>query len=341
MSKGDLPDSDNLEEIFANIRKTLADPEPGQGLSKLEVEKPAPAAGAKSSASGAAAKPNGSQRPDRLSDALNGARDGHADEELTDLLATDTAAEASPKADATSRDPLWFLSRNPAGENGAGAKQQEEPRAEDIKLTRPETLRRSFPPLFGGGETPQSRPLDVPVERVKPADPANARALRQDLSFSGKPLSEPAKEPPAATPVKFEPVKPEPKTVTAAEPAVASEVRAVAVEPTVAAKAEPIAAKVETVAEVTSKPAAVEPKRTERDTPAADVTDVGTSDETEAKAGNTDAAGQQGQPLQEVIGRLLEPVIQQWLDTNLPRMVEAAIREEVSRQVKPGGNSKT
>ena len=46
------------------------------------------------------------------------------------------------------------------------------------------------------------------------------------------------------------------------------------------------------------------------------------------------AAALQGQPLQEVIARLLEPVIQQWLEAHLPGMVEAAIREEVERQFK-------
>ena len=49
----------------------------------------------------------------------------------------------------------------------------------------------------------------------------------------------------------------------------------------------------------------------------------------------------QTQALQEMIGRLLEPVIQQWLDSNLPGMVEAAIREEMERQFKrPRGELK-
>jgi cell pole-organizing protein PopZ len=42
-----------------------------------------------------------------------------------------------------------------------------------------------------------------------------------------------------------------------------------------------------------------------------------------------------------MIARLLEPVIQQWLDQNLPSMVEAAIREEMDRQFKrPRGELK-
>jgi cell pole-organizing protein PopZ len=45
--------------------------------------------------------------------------------------------------------------------------------------------------------------------------------------------------------------------------------------------------------------------------------------------------------LQDIIGRLLEPVIQKWLDTNLPSMVEAAIRAEMERQFKrPRGELK-
>jgi len=35
--------------------------------------------------------------------------------------------------------------------------------------------------------------------------------------------------------------------------------------------------------------------------------------------------------LEQVIGELLEPVIRQWLETNLPRMVEKVVRDEVAR----------
>ena len=34
---------------------------------------------------------------------------------------------------------------------------------------------------------------------------------------------------------------------------------------------------------------------------------------------------------EQVVGELLEPVIRQWLDSNLPRLVEKAVREEVAR----------
>jgi Protein of unknown function (DUF2497) len=53
------------------------------------------------------------------------------------------------------------------------------------------------------------------------------------------------------------------------------------------------------------------------------------------------AADLQNQALQDMIARLLEPVIQKWLESNLPSMVEAAIREEMERQFKkPRGELK-
>ena len=37
------------------------------------------------------------------------------------------------------------------------------------------------------------------------------------------------------------------------------------------------------------------------------------------------------QALEQVVAGLLEPVIRQWLQTNLPRLIEKAVREEVVR----------
>jgi cell pole-organizing protein PopZ len=47
------------------------------------------------------------------------------------------------------------------------------------------------------------------------------------------------------------------------------------------------------------------------------------------------------QGLQAAIAQLLEPVLRQWVEITLPRLVETAIREEVARQLsKPGGELK-
>ncbi len=37
--------------------------------------------------------------------------------------------------------------------------------------------------------------------------------------------------------------------------------------------------------------------------------------------------------LDQMVAELLEPVIRQWLQTNLPRMIEKVVREEVARVV--------
>jgi cell pole-organizing protein PopZ len=39
----------------------------------------------------------------------------------------------------------------------------------------------------------------------------------------------------------------------------------------------------------------------------------------------------QARTLEQVVGELLEPVIRHWLETNLPRMVEKVVRDEVAR----------
>ena len=41
------------------------------------------------------------------------------------------------------------------------------------------------------------------------------------------------------------------------------------------------------------------------------------------------------QALEQVVAELLEPVIRQWLRSNLPRLIEKAVREEVVRAWPP------
>jgi cell pole-organizing protein PopZ len=45
------------------------------------------------------------------------------------------------------------------------------------------------------------------------------------------------------------------------------------------------------------------------------------------------ADGSRARTLEHVIGELLEPVIRQWLEANLPRLVEEVVRKEVVRAV--------
>jgi cell pole-organizing protein PopZ len=41
----------------------------------------------------------------------------------------------------------------------------------------------------------------------------------------------------------------------------------------------------------------------------------------------------QARTLEHVVGELLEPVIRQWLEANLPRLVEEVVRKEVARAI--------
>ena len=95
------------------------------------------------------------------------------DDDLSDLLATEpktpvpsTPTEAPKPAEAKSdaKDPLWFLTRlsaaaadtAPAGSAARARDAAKAPAApvEEVKLSRPETLRPSLPPLFGAGSEP-------------------------------------------------------------------------------------------------------------------------------------------------------------------------------------------
>src|SRR6476659_3702646 len=150
MSKPELPGNQSLEEILASIRKTLSDDRPDEGLSKLDNlsstaqdEPPAPING--SGAHGSDTLPN------RLADALNGTGGGHAEGDLTDLLAGELPSPLlapKPQIGNDTRDATWFLSRNPlTGDGGtkppdAPARAQPRlpsaPASEEISLTRPE-----------------------------------------------------------------------------------------------------------------------------------------------------------------------------------------------------------
>ena len=326
MSKPELPGNQSLEEILASIRKTLSDDRPDEGLSKLDNlpstaqdEPPAPINGG--GAHGSDTLPN------RLADALNGTGDGHAEGDLTDLLAGELPSPLlapKPQIGNDTRDAPWFLSRNPlTGDGGAkpaAAPARAEPRqpsvpaSEEISLTRPETLRRTFPPLFGAGDASPARPADIPFDRPKPAEPVSATPAR-------------AETPVVATPAVTE------KILAAASPATLVQEPVAPVE-TKTRAAEPVAPVVEKAAVLPEPVVEVAPVVREAPAPEVAAGVAGTAEAAPAQARPDAAAALQGQPLQEVIARLLEPVIQQWLEAHLPSMVETAIREEVERQFK-------
>ena len=211
MSKPDATGTKSLEEILASIRKSLA----GEGSN------------ASSGPRGAAAKP-GQAVPEpeppadragdddgdgllsaRLAGALNGPTNGAAlDDDFADLLAPDTKKSASPEpakpADARSegKDPLWFLRRPSAAaesdsaqpptartQPGEGAPTPDPSPVEEVKLSRPEVLRASLPPLFGAeaehhpsNRTPPPAAFKVPPGIAAPTPPPAAAPAQSEAA---------------------------------------------------------------------------------------------------------------------------------------------------------------
>ena len=349
MSKPDLP-GNSLEEILASIRKTLTDDRPEDGLSKLDNLPPAAQDNGAAGVNGHSV--NGADAlPDRLVDALGGGGNRHTQADLTALLSSDAPSrtEAS-KPQGDDDDVPWFLSRG-AQPSEAEAKlaapsvELEPPlpaAPEEITLTRPETVRRSFPPLFGAGEALPPRGADIPFG-AKSGEPAKAAPSRpSDMLLTPKSQREPVAEAPKpAAPVEAKARPAEPVAPAVVKPVVLPEppakVAAVplprevprmreipASEPSVPFRAEPVPdvwSELPLPEPLMPEPTRPEPRRVE--------------------AVAEEPVNPQTQALQEMIGRLLEPVIQQWLDSNLPGMVEAAIRAEMERQFKrPRGELK-
>jgi cell pole-organizing protein PopZ len=154
-----------------------------------------------------------------------------------------------------------------------------------------------------------SRPSDVLLRPAAAREPVmDAPKPVASVEMKGRPAE------PVAPVVDKPAVLPEPPVTVAAIP-VAREVPVA--EASVLPRAEPVAV-------AWSEPPLPEPLTPEAPKPAPESASV-----------------LQSQALQETIGRLLEPVIQKWLETNLPGMVEAAIRAEMDRQFKrPRGELK-
>lgn len=385
MSKPEAKGTQNLEEILASIRKSLTE-ESTDGLADLRPGAPAtvsslatrpaqaqPAAPAKAAPQAPAAEtPRSDGLTSRLAGALNGA-DTASDDDLSDFFAHVPKRSSSPPAGdapkaSEDKDPLWFLGR-PEGEpikadggsarTGMGDRQQ--PPAGPIELSRPETLRSSFPPLFGGGRDAAVGPR---LPNDGPADGAMAAA-------AAAPATTPA---PVTAPVTVPVTTPEPATkiepAAKAEPAVkadaADKVQPLPPAPALEKAAPPAAPAAPSPAKASATPVAVPDKAAKPDVappqptagkpaapqpakapaapvakaPAAPATAAGVSPAAApakpaaAPAKADPAATAQSRVLEDMIAQLLEPVLVRWLDTNLPRLIEKTVREEVARALK-------
>jgi cell pole-organizing protein PopZ len=330
MSKPDPTGAKSLEEILASIRRSLAEeppdrpPEPRVAQVKAGQPQPKPA----SPVANGSAKANGPELlAGKLAAGLNGASRAPApDDDVGELLAAEPKKPAPPapadapkpaEAKGDAKDPLWFLTRLSAAAAGPAppgsaarardAAKAPDPPVEEVKLSRPETLRPSLPPLFDAGS-----------ER---APPAAAREETQDIGLTVR--TEPRSVP--------SPVNGEAKTAKA-EPEVAVTTPAPAPEPV--AETTKFLSSTPAVATVAPAP------RTEIEPPAVPVAELRSDAVPERAPLPIDSAPVPSpepvgalptRALEQVVAELLEPVIRQWLQTNLPRLIEKAVREEVVR----------
>ena len=327
----------------------------------------------------------------RLAGALSEQANGVVlDDDITELLAPDSkqssptepAATGKP-ADARSegKDPLWFLRRPSGGAEGKSNGSQppaartqpgeaEPPAApaakEEVKLSRPEVLRASLPPLFGAENehsVPAARTV-LPPEAPKAApSAAAAHPPATPAASNGAGKAAPSGLLTARTQPLLPPVDEMAKVVAEAEtrrrPQLASRhfsalprlrrssrpqrlwrPRRLPIAPVAAATSgpeaapDPQAAPGPQVAPGPQPPAETKPANgllTEAHTDTATEAVTALLPEPPATKPAPTPELPQARSLEQVIGELLEPVIRQWLGSNLPRLVEEVVREEVAR----------
>jgi uncharacterized protein len=323
MTKSDATGAQSLEEILAQIKKSVAG-EAG----------PATTGGAGSADREASGRPVDGGLSARLAGVLKDAGSAaRGDDDHAELPAAHDKAQGPGAADPAklteprrrAADPLWFL-RQPAGttpqdgtpsqtppETGAAVKDG------DIKLSRPQDLRASLPPLFGAEDQPS--PLArMPVSETQPSPPQTSPpgkmagpALDNIHTAKTQPLM-PAPDMAGESPAGASPPGPKPE----------SDVEAVT--PAGAASAEP----------AQEAPPTVEAKLDDDFQPQAQAASMAMAaplaEPADVKS-TSSGAGLQARTLEQVIGELLEPVIRQWLEANLPRLVEEIVRKEVARAI--------
>jgi cell pole-organizing protein PopZ len=324
MTKSDATGAQSLEEILAQIKKSVAG-------GTAEAAGAGEEAGSRPADGGLSA---------RLAGVLKDAGSGTSpDRDYTELRAADQKAPGQAAADPAkpmetrrqAADPLWFL-RQPGGtapQDDTPAQTAQTPPETgatlmegEIKLSRPQDLRASLPPLFGteDQQPPLARMPAAPLPEAPPSPPPAAApgtmaGLALDNIHTAK--TQPLVPPP-------EVAGESPDGVGMSEPKPEPEVQAVAPAATTLAEPSPEASRT------------VEAKLDDTFHPQAHAASIAMAPPLAEPAGvksTSPGAGPQARSLEQVIGELLEPVIRQWLEANLPRLVEEVVRKEVARAI--------
>ncbi len=314
MTKSDATGAMSLEEILAQIKRSVA----GEAS-------PARTGGAASTGGEASSRPVDGGLSARLAGVLKDAGSAAPPDDDAELLAEgETAHAPAATAPATltggrqAADPLWFL-RQPAGsapQDGTPAQAPPEAGAalqdSEIRLSRPQDLRPSLPPLFGEEAPSPARTSGAEPEPspAQSASPGHTAAPAQDNIHTAK----------------TQPLMPAPDLADESpddggspEPGPAAAMQAVA--QAAAALAVPSAESPTVEAKLGGQP---QPQAASMASPTPLAEPAGVTS-------TSPGAGPQERTLEQVIGELLEPVIRQWLEANLPRLVEEVVRKEVAR----------
>jgi cell pole-organizing protein PopZ len=239
---------------------------------------------------------------------------------LAPLFVADTGSQPLPT--------VTGLTSAPAQANAASVPASAEPRTpiEAKPSAKTSVGDTAVPPANASKEAAPSAPLpeiakgpDTPVKVPTPAPTAATSALKADVPKPGTPASAPTAAGAAAAPLKSSgsavPAT-APNPVRPAEPA----------RPTAASAAAPLRA---ALASSLGVPANSAPGASAR---AAALNGAApTAASSSAAASSAMVPGAQTQALEQIIEQLLEPLLRRWVDANLPRLVDAAIRAEVVR----------
>lgn len=301
MSRREMASEPSMEEILQSIRRIIAE-EPAAKSAAGARRPPPPLPRATPAPSQTAAEfgapvPVAEASPliGRLANALPPQPVAELEDDLSDLI----------ESDAPSVPPVA---------------QAEPARLPDLGLLRPGDL----PPL----------PLTTKVVPSLPAieDPTGAAAAASALGAlaaglaAARPVAASLPAPKVSSDRAAEPVAPEPPALPAAQTGAAADVTATE---RPALPVPPPVARTESIVPAEAAPVAVVAKEIAKPGAAPIAAVAATVAADAVKAEMQPAAAPAGATLEDTVAHLLRPMLRQWLDTNMPRIVEKALRSEL------------
>jgi cell pole-organizing protein PopZ len=368
MSKAEGGRRQSMEEILASIRRLLAEGGGGQS-----ARPPAAAREGAQDARPVAGQDATARTPSEPSHTAARAAEAAAGDDLSDIVDTTPKGEAGPRPGEAARpgdsprlprDPLWFLGRREPdtdvqGRSEPRLSEAEQERTREEDLARLEKLRTPLPPLFrapsepvqegAAPERPRSPEAGLLPQRPA-AGPAPVSSPARVESETAAPTAGPAPGAAEATTARDSNATGEPSVLEPRERARDSEaVKAAEATssvfeniPAQAAGSQPapgpVVAPLSYELSRSARPgsAAERPADEARGAPLPAQEAMQAQADLLAQALTAKPDGEiQARALEDLVTRLLRPLLREWLDANLPRLVEAALRQELAAGAKP------